>query len=214
MLTKNYAKFIFDMDGTLVDSKEIVEKAWTIWANKHDIDVESILAVSHGRPAADVIREVMPQLDVTKEVEYLEVFELKNVDAVKPISGAIEFVSQLSEDDWAIFTSAPRELAVSRLKAASIPIPDVLITVEDVVNGKPSPEGYLLAAEKLGVNAEQCLVFEDAEAGIHSALAAGSEVIAINAAAPHKVDIEGSVVVEDYYDVSVCLNNKLISISN
>ncbi|WP_062263711.1 HAD-IA family hydrolase [Endozoicomonas arenosclerae] len=214
MFTKNYEKIIFDMDGTLVDSTEVVEKAWRVWANNNDVEAAGILAVAHGRPAEDVIREVKPQLDIDKEVADLEAFELQNADSVKPIPGSIEFLSQINKDDWAIFTSASRELALRRLKAASIPIPKILITVEDVTYGKPNPEGYIMAAEKLGVTTEECLVFEDAEAGVYSALEAGCDVIKINTATPHRIEIDGSVSVEDYFDVSVCLKNQWISISS
>jgi len=209
---KNYKKCIFDMDGTLVDSIYSVEKAWVTWATEHNIDPNRILATSHGRPGKDVIQEVMPHLNVKQELGKLESIELDNVDSVKPIPGAIEFLSKLQAKDWGIYTSAPRALAVERLKAASIPIPEVLITIEDVMKGKPHPEGYALAASKLGVPAEQCLVFEDAEAGIHSALGAGCDVINITTAAPKQDKIEGCIAVEDYFGISTYINNELISI--
>ena len=93
---KNYAKFIFDMDGTLVDSKDAVEKAWSLWALEHNINVDRILAISHGRPADDVIKELMPHLNIKQEVAKLEVIELDNVDSVKPIRGAIAFLNKLN----------------------------------------------------------------------------------------------------------------------
>ncbi|MBA5760952.1 HAD-IA family hydrolase [Vibrio sp. 404] len=209
---KNYAKFIFDMDGTLVDSKDAVEKAWSLWATEHNIDVAHILAISHGRPADEVIKELMPHLNIKQEVAKLEAIELSNVDSVKPVRGAIAFLSELQEHDWGIFTSAPRALAVERLKAASIPIPQILVTVEDVQKGKPDPEGYILAAQKLGKLPEQCLVFEDALAGIHSALAAGCDVINITAVAPEQPLVTDVISVKDYFGVSVYLDNNLISI--
>lgn len=209
---KNYKKFIFDMDGTLVDSKDAVEKAWSLWAKSHLIDIQRILSISHGRPSDDVIKEIMPHLNIKEEVAKLEAVELGNVDSIKPVRGAIEFLKQLQSDDWGIFTSAPRELAIQRMKAAFIPIPKVLITVEDVVKGKPSPEGYILAASRLGVTPDQCLVFEDAEAGIRSALEAGCDVINITAVAPEQKHISGCTLAEDYFDISVCINNQLVSI--
>lgn len=209
---KNYAKFIFDMDGTLVDSKDSVEKAWNLWALEHDINIDRILAISHGRPAEDVIKELMPHLSIKQEVAKLEAIELNNVDSVKPIRGAIDFLNKLNADDWGIFTSAPRELAIQRLMAASIPVPQILVTVEDVQKGKPDPEGYKLTAQKLKVRPEQCLVFEDALAGIQSALSAGCDVVNITAVAPTQPTINGVTSARDYYDVSVSLNDQFVQV--
>ena len=209
---KNYAKFIFDMDGTLVDSNEAVAKAWSLWALEHNINVDRILAISHGRPADDVIKELMPHLNIKQEVAKLEAIELDNVDSVKPIRGAIAFLNKLNDHDWAVYTSAPRELAVQRLIAASIPVPQILVTVEDVQKGKPDPEGYKLAAEKLKVFPEHCLVFEDALAGIQSALSAGCDVVNITAVAPTQPTINGVTSARDYFDVSACLNDKFIQV--
>lgn len=204
-MTKKYEKFIFDMDGTLVDSKEAVEMAWSIWAYEYNVDIQRILSVSHGRPAKDVIRELMPALHIPKAVARLEEIELENLSSVRAVRGAVEFLDQLPDENWAIFTSAPRKLAVAKLKAASIPIPEVLITVEDVTKGKPNPEGYILAASKLNAVPSECLVFEDASAGIYSALSAGCDVINITSAAPEIINIEGVDSIEDYYSAQKIL---------
>lgn len=209
---KNYAKFIFDMDGTLVDSKDAVEKAWSLWALEHNINVDHILAISHGRPADEVIKELMPQLNIKQEVTKLEAIEMNHVDSVKPVRGAIAFLNKLNDHDWAIFTSAPRELAVQRLMAASIPVPQILVTVEDVRKGKPDPEGYKLTAKRLKVLPEHCLVFEDALAGIQSALSAGCDVVNITAVAPAQPTIAGVVTARDYFDVSAYLNDQFIQV--
>lgn len=211
-MTKNYRKFIFDMDGTLVDSKESVEKAWRAWAEKHDLDLAAILETSHGRPSEEAIQEFMPHLDPIQEAQWLEDIELQNVDSVQAIRGAVEFLSLLKPDEWGIFTSAPKELAVQRLKAAGIDIPNVFITVEDVTLGKPNPEGYQLAAQLLGAKPCECLVFEDAPAGIQSGLSAGCDVINITAAAPCAYSAIGCEPAEDYYGVSVNLNGRLLSL--
>lgn len=209
---KNYAKFVFDMDGTLVDSKDAVEKAWSLWALEHNINIDRILAISHGRPADEVIKEVMPHLNIKQEIAKLEAIELDNVDSVKPVRGAIAFLNKLNDHDWAIFTSAPRELAVQRLIAATIPVPKILVTVEDVQKGKPDPEGYKLTAKKLKVVPEQCLVFEDALAGMQSALSAGCDVVNITAVAPKQPTIRGVTLAKDYFDVSAYLNDHFIQI--
>lgn len=211
-LTKDYSKLIFDMDGTLVDSISAVESAWKTWAKKHNVDVDKILSVAHGRPAKDVLCEISSELDIDSEIAHLIELELQNMDMVKAVPGASAFLSRLKKDSWAIFTSCPRDLAIRRLTAASIPIPEVLVTIEDVHHGKPNPEGYILAAEKLGVNTNQCLVFEDANAGVQSALKAGCDVIAVQSVAPDKIDITGVGFIEDYFDISISLQGKRIAI--
>ncbi|WP_299144446.1 HAD-IA family hydrolase, partial [uncultured Vibrio sp.] len=142
----------------------------------------------------------------------LEAIELDNVDSVKPVRGAVAFLNKLNDHDWAIFTSAPRELAVQRLIAASIPVPKILVTVEDVQKGKPDPEGYKLTAKKLKVLPEQCLVFEDALAGMQSALSAGCDVVNITAVAPEQPTITGVTSARDYFEVSACLNDHFIQV--
>lgn len=186
ILEKSYSAFLFDMDGTLLSSIAAAERVWAAWARRHGLDVERFLPTIHGVRAADTIRrQNLPDIDLDAEVEWVTRGELEDVEGVFAIDGIVAFLDALPKDRWAIVTSATLELATRRLTAAGIPTPPVIITAEDVTRGKPAPDGFLAAAERLGVAAADCLVFEDAPAGIQAAEAAGADVMVITATHQH-----------------------------
>ena len=178
------AGFLFDMDGTLVDSTAVVEHVWTEFCRGHGLDPVELLAFAHGRQAVDTIAHFLPQLGDAERaalVAGLVAEELTRTDGIVEIPGAAAFLARLAEDGAriAVVTSAPRDLAVTRMRAAGVPVPDVLVAAEDVERGKPDPQGYLLAAERLGVPIAECVVFEDAEAGLTAAVASGARVVVV-----------------------------------
>jgi len=180
IFSRPHAAFLFDMDGTLLNSIAVVERVWGAWAERHGLEPEVFLKTVHGVRAVDTIRNLaLPGVDAEKEADDLLQEEMEDVEGIIPIPGALDFLAALPEDRWAIVTSAPRDLAHRRMIAAGIPFPKVMVTGEDVSAGKPSPECYLLGAERLGVPADQCVVFEDAVAGILAGEAAGAEVVVI-----------------------------------
>ncbi|MDR6755376.1 sugar-phosphatase [Mycoplana sp. BE70] len=200
---KTFSAFLFDMDGTLLDSTASTERVWGNWARRHGLDVEAFLPTMHGKRGVDTIRALdLPGVDPIAEALEIEKGEIADVAGVVAISGAVAFLSTLPADRWAIVTSAPIALAHRRLAAAGIPIPKVIVTADDVRNGKPSPEGYLLAAARLGVEAGQCLVFEDVEAGVRAGESAGASVVVVRATHAHGPTTQ-HVSIESYDDLRV-----------
>ncbi|KAF1027021.1 MAG: Hexitol phosphatase A [Pseudomonas sp.] len=177
-----YRAFLFDMDGTLLNSIAAAERVWSLWAERHGLDVPAFLKTIHGARAIDTItRQALPGVDPQTEAQWITEAELEDVEGVVAIAGAIEFLKRLPSDQWALVTSAPKDLALRRLQAAGITPPAVLVTAEDVAVGKPDPACYVLGAQRLGVPVQECLVFEDAPVGIRAGEAAGADVMVITA---------------------------------
>lgn len=179
---------LFDMDGTLIDSRVVVEKIWKRWCDAHGIDWHDVLPRLHGVRMYDSVKQFTPPgLDVQAEYERLYAEEVEDVDGIVPIPGAPELLARLPPDAWTIVTSADTVLAKARLGAAGIAVPPRMVTGEIVTHGKPHPEAYLLGAERMQAEPKDCLVFEDARAGIEAGLAAGARVIAIAGDHPEEV---------------------------
>lgn len=186
---KSYAAFLFDMDGTLLSSIKAAERVWSAWAERHGIDVAKFLPTIHGVRAADTIaRQNLVGIDLDAEIDWVTQGELNDTDGVTAITGVVDFLNSLPDDKWAIVTSATVELAARRLKAAGIAPPKTMVTGEDVVNGKPHPDCFLLGAKRLGVDIADCLIFEDAPAGIAAGQAAGGDVMVITATHQHPLE--------------------------
>ncbi|WP_116090414.1 HAD-IA family hydrolase [Sphingomonas crusticola] len=178
---RSFDAFLFDMDGTLLDSIASANRCWQRWAEGHGLDFALIQPTMHGRRAVETIRRWGPHLDVDREFAVLVQAEMDDMDDVVAIAGADAFLRALPADRWALVTSAPRELALRRIDAAGLIRPPLLITADDVAHGKPAPDCFLMAADALGVAPGRCLVWEDAAAGIAAAEAAAMEVVVIGA---------------------------------
>ncbi len=175
---------LFDMDGTLVDSTAVVERTWRSFAARYDLDVTRILAVSHGRRTEETVAEFAPPgVDVRTESRHLMAQEVADTEGIVAVPGAAEVLASLPAGSWALVTSAGRTLAEARMAAAGLPMPPVVVSADDVTAGKPSPEGYLTAAHRLGIRPEQAVVFEDAEAGLLAARACGAHTVVVGACA-------------------------------
>ncbi|MDH0748660.1 HAD-IA family hydrolase [Pseudomonas sp. GD03842] len=200
-----FAAFLFDMDGTLTNSIAAAERVWSQWAIHKGLDVESLLSTIHGVRCIDTIRRLnLPGVDPEHEAALMAQAEMDDVEGVISIEGAARFLATLPADRWAVVTSAPRLLAERRIQAAGLPLPRIMVSAEDVEQGKPAPDCFLLAARKLGARPEDCLVFEDAPAGIAAAEAAGAHVMVITATHRHALDTEHPTLASyDTYQVSI-----------
>ena len=171
--------FLFDLDGVLVNSRAVVERTWHRWARRHRIDPDPFLQIAHGRRVRDTLHAVAPEFATDAEVAWLDNAELHDVEGLRVVPGAREFLSALPGGRWGIVTSCHRALALFRLAAAGVPVPEVLVVSEDVTRGKPAPDGYRLGAQRLGSDIADCLVFEDAPAGVAAGRAAGARVVGL-----------------------------------
>jgi sugar-phosphatase len=184
MVVIHCSALLFDLDGVLIDSTPAVVRVWSGWAVEHGLDPEAVVRRAHGRPSRATIRELLPGADIDpavldKENREVERREMEDLEGVVLLPGAGELLRSLPPERWTIATSGSRALATVRLRAAGLPVPTKIVTSSDVKNGKPDPEPYLMAAAKLGFAAGDCIVVEDAPAGVRAGKAAGARVIAV-----------------------------------
>jgi mannitol-1-/sugar-/sorbitol-6-phosphatase len=166
-----------DLDGVLVDSHASIMRAWRWWGARNGVQAEAVEAVQHGRPSGEVIAELAPGLDAAAQSRAIDLRQAQDTDGVVALPGAHELFA--GGEPLAVVTSCTVPLARSRLRAAGLPTPEVLVTPERLQRGKPDPEGYLLAARELGADPADCVVLEDAPAGLRAGRAAGMRVVAI-----------------------------------
>jgi len=177
MSTFSCAAILFDLDGVLCDSTRQVDREWREWAARKGVDGDAVMAIAHGVRTSEVIRHVAPHLDAAAEAAAIEDHEAHDQTGVVVMPGALDLVKTIPSGRWGVVTSGSRLLATNRLRHCGLPVPKVLVTSDDVTHGKPHPEPYLQGAERIGVAPAECLVIEDAPAGIQSARAGGMMVI-------------------------------------
>jgi len=175
---------LFDLDGTLVDSRVVIERQWGALCERLGLDFAEVLKVLHGVRSADTIRAVAPHVDAEAEAARLDADEAVDTDGLVAVAGASELLARLPAGSWGVVTSGPRELAERRLRAVGLPVPPAMVCGDEIAVGKPDPEGYLAGARLLGVAPETCVAFEDAPAGLQAARAAGMAVVAITTTHP------------------------------
>ncbi len=170
---------LFDLDGVLVDSTASVVAVWSAWSERNGIPSARTLEVIHGRRTIEALQILAPHLDLESEVEKIEAAVTGQQGGTTALPGAAELLASLPGGRWGVVTSGLREFAKIRLRDAKLPIPPVLVTADDVSHGKPHPEPYLHGAMLLGAAATECLVFEDAPAGLQSAHAGGMKAVGV-----------------------------------
>lgn len=202
----SFAAILFDLDGTLVDSTSSVERSWISWAADHCLNAEEIIKIAHGRLTAEVVRLVAPDLDAEVEARKIEENEAQDTEGVVALPGAKELLAVLPINRWAVVTSGGQKLATARMKLVGLPFPQILVTADQTIHGKPHPEGYLKAAELLKILPFKCLVIEDTPPGIKAAKEAGMKVIAVSTT--HKTDqlSRADLVVRDLTEVKIDSN--------
>lgn len=195
---------LFDLDGVLIDSTPAVARVWSGWAAERGLDPETVVRMAHGRPSRTTIRELLPNADIDHEDREVERREMEDLDGVVLLPGARHLLGSLPPDRWTIATSCTRPLAEVRLRAAGLPIPNTMVTSSDVKIGKPDPEPYVKAAAKLGFSARDCVVIEDAPAGVRAGKSAGARVIAFVTTMPRPEleDAAADWILENCADIS------------
>jgi sugar-phosphatase len=203
MPTFSCSAILFDLDGVLVDSTGAVDREWRDWGRRKGVDGDAIMAIAHGVRTVEVIRSVAPHLDAEIEAAAIESHEAGDQTGVVVMPGALELVKSIPEGRWGVVTSGSRLLAANRLLYCGLPVPEVLVTSDDVRHGKPDPEPYLKGAAGLGFAAAECVVIEDAPAGIAAARAAGMKVIGLASTYKAEKLSEADVVVAQLGKIQV-----------
>ena len=196
---------LFDLDGVLLDSTRVVAQQYTQWAQEHGLDPAEVLKAAHGVRTIEVVRRVAPHLDAEAETLKIEQREAA-AEGIVPVPGAVALVNSIPRGLWGVVTSGTRFLATTRMRKFGIPIPDVLVTADDVKHGKPDAEPYRRGAELLGFEPATCLVVEDAPAGIRAGHAAGMKVISLPTTCAREELHEADVIVSGLAEIQVSLN--------
>jgi mannitol-1-/sugar-/sorbitol-6-phosphatase len=204
---------LFDLDGVLANSIAVLEESWGIWSAEKGLDFEAVMKAAHGRRKPEILAMVVPDLDPQPEIERLMQLETDRIASVKPVRGAAELVARLPPGKWAIGTSGERPGALARLQQVGITPPAVIISAEDVEEGKPHPDVYLKAAAGIGVDPQRCVVFEDAPAGIAAARAAGAVAVALLTTYPAEAFPPGVPLIRDFTQVSLAIDNGELSLT-
>lgn len=206
MPTFSCSAILFDLDGVLCDSTGAVDREWREWARRKGVDPEAVMAIAHGVRTIEVIRMVAPHLDAEAEADAIENDEASDQAGVSVMPGAAELLRSIPPGRWGVVTSGSRLLASARLPFCGLPVPDVLVTSDDVTNGKPHPEPYLKGAERLGFDPADCLVIEDAPAGIQAARSAGMKVIGITSTYAADALVQADAVIARLAQIQVKSN--------
>lgn len=170
---------LFDMDGVLISSIGSVRRCWRQWCRHYGVPNADTFEIPHGTRAIEIIRQTKPDIDPEEGLRLIEDLEIADTADLKVLDGVPELLAPLPADRWTIVTSATRRLMLERLRSAGLPAPEQIIAAEDVTNGKPDPEPYRRGAQLLSLSPSDCIVIEDAPAGVSAGLAAGSRVLGV-----------------------------------
>jgi mannitol-1-/sugar-/sorbitol-6-phosphatase len=170
---------LFDMDGVLISSIDSVRRCWRRWAKRYGVPNAEEYEVPHGVRAIDIVKALRPDIDPREGLRVIEDMEVEDVAGLEVLPGVKALLAGLPLERWAIVTSSTRRLLLVRLEAAGLPVPERIVSADDVERGKPDPEPYRRGAELLGFRAQDCLVVEDAPSGVGAGKAAGCRVLGV-----------------------------------
>jgi len=168
---------LFDMDGVLISSLGSVERSWSAWAQSRGIDPARAIQTAHGRRAIETVKLLRPDLDDKAELKLIEDLEVADNEGLAVLPGVLRLLAALPANRWTVVTSATERLARIRMAEGGIPMPEQIVTADQVTTGKPHPAPFLRGAEILGLDAADCVVFEDSPSGTKAGRAAGCTVI-------------------------------------
>ncbi len=191
---RTFDAILFDMDGTLINSVPAVERAWRRWAEEFNIDTSGSFSLAHGTPAKDLVNQFIPADDVERAFARIVQLEIEDTDGIELLPGTAEALASVPTERQAIVTSCTHALATVRIAATQLDQHSVLVTADDVANGKPDPEPFQRGAQLLGFDPARCLVVEDAPTGLKSARAAGCATLAVAGTHElHELDADAAV---------------------
>ncbi len=167
---------LFDNDGVLVDSMGTVDGSWGVWSKTYSPGFQ-ISYEHHGRRASEIVASLIGEELFEEALAEINRLELELTHLTTAMPGAKKLLESLESGTWTVVTSAGRDLGTSRLKAAGLPVPNELVSADDVSSGKPNPEPYLMGAKKLSLDISECIVFEDAPSGVAAGVAAGARAV-------------------------------------
>ncbi|GHC42893.1 HAD-IA family hydrolase [Streptomyces cinnamoneus] len=213
-MNSSYSAMLLDLDGTLVDSYPDAEQCWGEWAESVGVGDRFDLARYYGQKRHDIVRDLLPHLseeEIAAHAEHVRLAEREYTSRVVALPGALRLLSALPPARWAIVTSNDTEVAKARLTSAGLPVPEVLVSADDVGHPKPHPEGFLLAAQRLGVAPSTALGVDDSPIGLAAARAAGMTALAVRFRHDDASLRDADAIADNVGDISVHLaNDKLV----
>ena len=194
---------LFDMDGILISSLGSVERSWTKWAQMRGVEPAYAIRIAHGCRAIETLAKLRPDLDSEAELKIIEDIEIEDNEGLSVLPGVLQLLRALPRDRWTVVTSATERLARVRLATGGIPVPEQVVTANQVTRGKPHPEPFRAGAALLGFKPEECVVFEDSSSGAQAGRAAGCTVVATTFSHPIESLDAAHYLVKDVTGVTV-----------
>ncbi len=214
---------LFDMDGVIVDSDPYHRPAWFEFSQKYnpDLSKEQVSKIMHGRTNQDIISEIMGRDMSAEEIDkYSEEKELIYQKLIEPkikeVRGFTSFIRTLGDMKRNIATSAPPmniDFVLTKLGIAKYFDKSLIVNSSMVTKGKPDPEVYLKAAERLGVEPSDCLVFEDSPSGVKAAKNAGMKVVGVATTIPTNRltnELQTDFAINDFTEINLEKVNEIL----